>query len=120
MFFMSANIQPNVNPANPLSGNIFANPTHVEALSAISTKGGISAPAAPANPGKHLTPDQLNLPTIISKLDGDFINSYFIKLEEAKAILKMYLDRLGDFSRRIAKADRVTKKVLGEDALIEK
>ena len=107
---------------NPFAGNAFSNPAAREVLSALPgvVAGAKVAPAGAATPGKHITPDQIDLYTIISKLDGDFIQAYLMKLEEAKMLLKTYLDRLGDFSRRIEKADTITKKVLGEDALIAK
>lgn len=105
---------------NPFAGNAFGNPAAREVLSALPGAIGRTAPAGEATPGKHLTPDQIDLYTIIAKLDGDFIQAYLMKLEEAKTLLKTYRDRLGDFERRIEKADTITKKVLGEDALIAK
>lgn len=110
-----------IDPNNPFAGNAFGNPAAREVLSALpgamAGRGGATDSAAP---GKHVTPDQIDIYTIINKLDGDFVRGYLLKLEEAKTLLKTYLDRLGDFSRRLEKGDAITRKVLGEDALVAK
>lgn len=111
---------------NPFAANAFGNPGAVEALSAIPTAiAGAQHPSSvqsgdPTAPGKHITPDQINVHMILSKLDGDFVQAYLLKLEEAKSLLKIYLSRLGDFERRLEKGDAITRKVLGEDALLAK
>ena len=105
---------------NPFAGNAFSNPAAREVLSGLSAAGAKAALAGNATPSKHITPDQINGFTIVNTLNGDFVRSYLSKLEEAKSILKVYRDRLGDFTRRLEKGDVVTRKVLGEDILVSK
>ena len=63
----------------------------------------------------------INAGMILKTLDGQFVNKYIIKLEEAKKVLHEYLVNIGDVSKRLNKVESPSmRKALGEGDLIAK
>jgi len=63
----------------------------------------------------------VNAGMILKTLDGQLVNKYIFKLEEAKKILAEYLVNIEDVSKRLNKVDSSTmRKALGEGDLFAK
>lgn len=63
----------------------------------------------------------INADIILKNLDGQFVNKYILKLEEAKRILAEYVVNIDDIYKRLDKVESPTmRKALGEDSLVSK
>ena len=63
----------------------------------------------------------INAEMILKNLDGQFINKYILKLEDAKKVLQEYIVNIDDISKRLAKVESsAMREALGEDSLVSK